>query len=211
MAAVQIDLDVPTQLPEIPVPAQRTALLLVDLQNESCHPDGKNYHPECVSAVTATAALVERARDYRCPVLWLRSVRRADQPVFTVYGVAPYRLEGSWNVEITPPLKPAPDEPVFLKYSHDCFYDTGLDEYLAGQGIVAPDWTFVVAGVALAGCVYVAATGLSHRGYRTVIPMDCVAPRTGPRALMTMDRLAHRSYSYNTHLLASSAGLNFVA
>jgi nicotinamidase-related amidase len=210
LAQVQVEIDVPTPLTSLAVPAARTAVLVVDMQNESCHPDGRNYeNPEAAAAVTATAALVDRARQHGCPVIWLQSVRRPDQPIFSVFDVAPYRLEGTWNVEITPPLLPRADEPVFKKYSHDCFYETGLDHYLARHQILGPEWTFLVTGVSFAGCVYVAVTGLSVRDYRVFVPMDCVSPQTGDRAAMTMSRLGHRSYAYNVALLGSSSGITF--
>jgi hypothetical protein len=41
--------------------------------------------------------------------------------------------------------------------------------------------------------------------------MDCVSPRSGDRAAMTMSRLAHRSYAFNVTLLAASSGLHFNA
>lgn len=209
MSKVQVEIEVPTPAAGVHVSAARTAVLVVDMQNESCHPDGKNYDPEAAQALPATAALVDRARAFGCPLMWLQSVRRVDQPVFSEFGVEPYRIEGTWNVEITPPLVPAAGEPVFVKYSHDCFNDTKLDAYLAEQGIAGPEWTVVVTGVSFAGCVYIAVTGLSVRDFRVIVPMDCVSPRTGPRALMTMSRLGHRSYAYNVQLLASSTALDF--
>jgi nicotinamidase-related amidase len=209
MTVAHVDIDVPTPLERLSVPAARTAVLVVDMQNESCEPEGRNYTVEAVSAVTATAELVDRAREHGCPVIWLKSVRRPDQPVFTAFGVEPYRLEGTWNVEITAPLEPAPGEAVIVKYSHDCFYDTELDEYLEERGVAGPDWTFVVTGVAFSGCVYIAVTGLSVRDFRVVVPMDCVSPRSDSRALTTMSRLGHRAYAHNVTLLESSVELEF--
>ncbi|HEY7176445.1 MAG TPA: isochorismatase family cysteine hydrolase [Micromonosporaceae bacterium] len=210
MPKVPVEIDVPTPRAELGVDADRTVVLVVDMQNESCHPDGKNYdNPEAASAVTATAELIERARTAGCRVIWLQSVRRRDQPIFSVFGVERYRIEGTWNVELAAPLKPLGDEPLFVKYSHDCFYNTDLDRYLAEQGVLGPDWTFVVTGVSFAGCVYIAVTGLSVRDYRVVVPMDCVSPQTGTRAQVTMSRLGHRSYSYNVTLVGSGAGLQF--
>lgn len=210
MPMVQLELDVPSLQSAVTLNPERTAVLVVDLQNESCHPDGKNYvTEEAVNAVAGTAALVERARENGCPVMWTQSVRRRDQPIFSVFGVEPYRIEGTWNVEITAPLKPREDEPVFKKYTHNCFFETGLDAYLAERGIAGPEWTVIATGVSFAGCVYVAATGLSVRDFRVVVPMDCVSPQTGSRALITMSRLMDRSYSYNLTVLDSSAGLQF--
>jgi nicotinamidase-related amidase len=206
---VSLELDLPTLPTEVSVPAKRTAVLVVDLQNESCHPDGRTYTIEGGEAARASAELVDRARAEGCPVIWLRSMRRPEQPLFSVFGVTPYKLQGTWNVEIAEPLKPAGDEPVFDKFSHDCFYQTGLDNYLQEHGILGPEWTFVVTGVSFAACAYIAATGLSVRDYRVVVPMDCVAPRTGPKAAMSISRLTDRGYAFNVTLVESSAGLRF--
>ena len=211
MGRMTVEIDVPELEQTIQIDPKRTAFLLIDIQNESCHPDGKNYTNADVNRMLdAVNALIGRAREHSCEVIWMQSVRRPDQPVFSVFGVEPYRLEGTWNVEFAAPLVPADGEPVFKKYSHDCFYETGLSAYLAERGIAGPEWTVVVVGVSYVGCVFVAVTGLSHRDFRVVIPIDCVAPNSGDRASITMARLAHRSYAYNVHQLESSLGLEFV-
>jgi nicotinamidase-related amidase len=37
------------------------------------------------------------------------------------------KLEGSWGAELIDELKPAPDEPLVVKRTHDCFYRTEMD------------------------------------------------------------------------------------
>ncbi len=210
MPKVTVELDVPDLRAEVTTDPSRTALLVVDLQNHSCHPQGYRFGgQEATDALSASEALVDRARAAGVPVLWLQSVRKPDAPIFTVYGVEPYRLEGTWDTQIAAPLSVNDGEPIFKKYSHDCFHETELEAYLAAEGITAPAWTFLVVGTSFSGCVYHAVTGLSVRDYRVLVPMNCVAPRTGNRAAMTLARLGHRSYSYNVELLVGSGAIRF--
>jgi hypothetical protein len=39
--------------------------------------------------------------------------------------------------------------------------------------------------------------GFSVRHYRTVLPLDCVAPREGPGVAATLWRYGHPAYAYN--------------
>lgn len=211
MPKVTVELDLPELQDKAEVNPHMTVLLVVDLQYESCHPAGYRYSgPEAMEAVHASAALVERARASGVRVIWLKSVRTPDQPIFTVYGHEPYRIDGTWNVEIVPPLEPLPDEPVIKKRTHNCFIDTGLADHLRAAGIAGPVWTFVVVGVSLTSCVMEAVKGLSNRDFRVLVPMDCVAPRTGDRAAVARYQLGQSTYKYNVATLTSSSVIAFV-
>ena len=194
---VTVDLQVPRLAVEATVDPAMTALLVVDLQNISCNPQSDSYAgDEAEEALHNSAAFVDRARAEGIRVLWLQSVRTPDRAEFSVWGRKPYRIDGTWEADIAPPLKPASDEPIFKKHSHDCFNNTDFEPYLKRNGIVGPVWTFIVVGVAFHGCVLYAVQGLSIRGYRVLVPMDCVYPRTGVHAASTLHRLGRGSYPY---------------
>ena len=59
-------------------PAQ-TALVVVDMQNGFCHPDGSLYAPDSEAAIEPCAELVERARDAGATVAFTRDVHPPDQ------------------------------------------------------------------------------------------------------------------------------------
>lgn len=192
-----IDIDIPEPV-ALRVDPERTLLVLVDLENEFCHPDGRLFlGPEAQDAVRGSAEAVARARAEGWRRVWIRSLRAPDAMEFTAFGRGPHLVEGSWAVEYTDPLNVAEGETVIEKRCHDCFTHTGLDRWLASEGIVGPQWHVLVAGVALNVCVDLAVTGFSVRDHRVGLLADCVAPATGPGAATTLWRFGQRAYSYN--------------
>lgn len=178
----------------------RTLLVIVDMENEFCHPSGALYlGEEAESAVTATQSLLDEARNAGCRVLWVRSVRDEDAIEFRAFGVAPHLMSGSWSVEFRSPLRPLAMEDIVEKRSHDCFNQTLLDETLRARGLEPPD-SILVAGVATDVCVSHAVLGFSVRGYRVAVLVDAVAPRSGPAAAATLWRFGTPGYSYNVHI-----------
>jgi nicotinamidase-related amidase len=194
---VEVELEVP-ELQEAYVDPAKTAVVLIDLENEFCDPKGANYIGEGgVETVYASARFIDRAREAGSKIIWVRSVREADALEFTVFHRPPHLIDGTWAVEDTPPLKVLEGEPVFKKHCHDCFSHTGLDDYLEGNRIMGPDWNIIVVGVALTVCVNHAVLGFSVRNYRVTVPLDCVAPREGGGAAATLWRYGHSVYAYN--------------
>lgn len=198
-----IDLDVPVPVP-MSVDADRTLVVVVDLENEFCTPSGMAYlGKQADAAVVATDALLKGARYAGTRVLWIRSVREPTSVEFRAFGVEPHLLRGSNSVEFTDPLAPYAGEKVIEKWSHDCFNQTGLDEWLREEGITAPEWSVLVTGVGLDVCVNHAVLGFSVRGYRVGVMLDCVAPNTGPAAAATLWRFGHAAYYYNIQVTTS--------
>jgi nicotinamidase-related amidase len=197
MTRVTVELDIP-EPKAVKADPRRTLVVLVDLENEWCAPEGDRYMGEEVGGVLRdVAALVIHARDAGARILWVRSVRRPDAIEVRAFGRTPRLLEGSWATEFTPPLAPAEGEKIVVKHSHDCFNGTGLDQWLTQQGIDPPDWTVMIAGVALDVCVNHAVLGFSVRDHRVVVLLDCVAPNVGSRAAATLVHYGYRGYSYN--------------
>jgi len=197
-----IEIDVPSPI-RLSVDPTRTLLVLVDMENEFCHPEGLLYlGPEAEDAARSSARAVERARAEGWQVVWVRSVRAVDAVEFVNFNRGPHLVEGSWAVEYRDPLHVRPGETVIEKRSHDCFNRTDLEAWLASRGIEGPDWHVLVAGVATNVCVDLAAMGFSVRDYRVGLLLDCVAPVTGPGAAITLWRYGQRAYSYNVTVTA---------
>lgn len=165
---------------DVPVEADRTALVIVDMQNDYVHPDGGlpaalGYPTDRLEADAGRMAAV------------LRRWREADQPVVHVRthqspstDSAPWRDRypdtdisicdpGSWGAAFYDGLEPAEGEPVVTKHRYSGFADTDLDLVLRSDGIET---------VALAGClthVCVEATGRDafHNDYYAVFLEDC--------------------------------------
>lgn len=193
----QVELDVPTAA-TMQIDPERTLLVLVDMENEFCHPDGRLYlGPEAEEAARRSADAAARARRDGWRIVWIRSVRAADAVEFTAFDRGPHLVQGTWAVDYREPLEVADGETVIEKRSHDCFNHSRLEGWLEEQGIAGPDWHVLVSGVATNICVDLAVTGFSVRDYRVGLLLDCVAPRSGPDASAVLARYAHRAYRYN--------------
>jgi nicotinamidase-related amidase len=92
-------------------------------------------------------------------------------------------------------LSPSPDDYVILKPKHSMFLGTPLDLVLESIGA----HTVIMAGVTTNSCVLISAGELFVRGYRLVVPRDCVQALT-PDAQGHSLRLMEESYKAETEL-----------
>jgi nicotinamidase-related amidase len=187
----------------------RSALMVVDMENEFCRPGGKAYLGQRgLAAVERASRMIERCRDVAIPIIFIRSIREPDAMEFRVFGQEPFLLRGTDGVEFAAGIAPRSDEPVIEKHSHDPFNHTELEATLERLGIRPGDHTVMVAGVATSVCVLCAVVGLSVRHFRVALLTDCAASGTERAEQMTYELLASRAYNYNV-TLTSSAGVSF--
>jgi nicotinamidase-related amidase len=187
------------------VPAERTALVVVDVENEFCHPDGKRFLGErAFAAVARLSALQARCREAGTPIVFVRSVREQDDLEFTDFGRSPMLIHDTWGVEYVPDIAPRAGEAVVEKHSHDAFNGTRLVSVLDELGIKpGAQHTVLVAGVATHICVACAVIGLSVRNYQPVLVADCSASSTERQEALAYELFSERAYSYNVRLSTS--------
>ena len=141
----------------------RTALLVIDFQNDFCHEDGffagaGHDVSTCMAAARSTARLIDEVRPYGIPVFYSRSIN----PERPAYRLPPLRFRapresdafragvggkntfepGSWGAQLVDELSPAPDEVVIDKSRYNMFHRTQLEEELRASGID----TILIAG-----------------------------------------------------------------
>lgn len=122
----------------------KTALLLIDLQNEVLHPKGTlagDLPTVASSLLDAVRRLVSWAREHKVPPIW---VRIAFRPGYvdasramrkTVDELAGRFLEGSWGAEIVDGIGRKEDDIVITKKRSSAFAGTELDFVLRGLGV----------------------------------------------------------------------------
>jgi nicotinamidase-related amidase len=200
---VMLELQVPKPQ-AVTVDPAKTALVIIDMENDFAKPEGYAYHsPRRGAVIQPIAGLLARCREAGLPVIFVQSIRDPDSPEFRIYGQEPYILRGTWGSQIVEELTPLPDEPVVEKNSHDPFNHTRLDDLLAERGIDPEEWTILVVGLGLANCVNCAVSGFSVRQYRVLLPMDCTAASSYEQELCLYQRFMQRGYSYNVTLTRS--------
>ena len=199
-----VELSYPTPVPVQLDPAQ-TLLLIVDMENESAHPDAALYMGEPVERIIPRIAALRRyVRESGGKVVHTQSVRKPEALEFKLFKNVVRKLEGTWGAEFIESLKPLPDEPVVVKYTHDCFYKTNMEELLEQLELKPGEARVIVTGVATRGCVQCAVTGFSIRDYYVYVPIDCTAQRDEKEMLQAFSLFAGFAYRYNVTMTQSS-------
>lgn len=169
---------------------EHTALVMIDMQNDFCHPDGAiGRRGEDLSFIQSSIphmqALLESARRAGVRVIHVRAeygaASASDVSLATGVdvGATACCAPGTWGAEIIDAVKPLPNEPVVVKHRFSGFTDTRLEMILRSLGIR----TVVMAGVATQCCVEATARDAALKDFYLVVPRDGVAARTRMRHL----------------------------
>jgi nicotinamidase-related amidase len=153
----------------------RTAIVVVDMQNGFCHPDGSLYAPGSEAAIEPITDLLAMGRAAGADVIFTRDVHPPEQfadahyyDEFDRWGE--HVLEGSWEAEIVADIAVEPDDHVVVKHTYDAFYRTDLDGYLDTHGID----DLLIAGTLANVCVLHTAGSAGLRDYRPVLVEDAI-------------------------------------
>jgi nicotinamidase-related amidase len=198
-----IELEYPT--PEaVTLPAADTLLLVVDMQNAEGHPKGPMYSGEQIEQVTRNiAALRDKVRAAGGKIVYTQSVRKLDSLELSLFKNRVRKLEGSWDVEFVDALKPAPGEPIIVKYTHDCFHKTGMEALLERLNFKPGKGRVIVTGVAARVCVQQAVTAFSIRDYYVYVPMDCTTQSDEKEILQAYSLFTGFGYRFNVKMTRS--------
>jgi nicotinamidase-related amidase len=153
----------------------RTAVVVVDMQNGFCHPDGSLYAPGSEAAIDPCATLVSRAREAGAQVVFTRDVHPPEQfedahyyDEFDRWGE--HVLEDSWEAELVDELDPTEEDLVVVKHTYDAFHQTQLEGYLDAHAID----DLVICGTLANVCVLHTASSAGLRDFRPVLVEDAV-------------------------------------
>jgi ureidoacrylate peracid hydrolase len=189
-------IDFPAQPQALRIDLKRTALIVIDMQNDFCTAGGWLHHIGVdVSATRAPVEPLNRLmpalRAAGSHVIWVNWGNRPDRlnlspSVLHVYkptgvGVglgdpapltgAPVLEKDSWGAAIIDELKPAPKDIHVDKFRMSGFWDGPLDSILRNLGAT----TLLFAGVNLDQCVLCTLQDGNFLGYDCVLVEDCAA------------------------------------
>lgn len=184
------------------VEPRSTALVVVDMQNDFCHPDGHfGKRGGDLSAVGPAAAMIEalvaEARRLGMLILWVRAhyddvnTGAAMADVFNRFGESGEGrcLAGSWGADWLEGLRPneAPNEVTVSKHRYSAFYDSPIDLFLRSNAIE----NIVVTGTSTDVCVESTVRDAFFHDYFVVVPADaaCARPDAHEASIGVMDRI----------------------
>jgi nicotinamidase-related amidase len=186
--------------------AAKTAVVVVDLQNDFCAPQGAlgrtGMAVEPLSAVIANVNRLTRcARDLGAAIVFLQSVYadrkgRLRAPAMARHAQrrwngrgadVPFLCDGHWGSELHADVAAHPSDIIVRKFAYDGFFRSRLGAVLRAADVRR----VIVAGVTTDVCVLFTSQEAYQRGYDVMIPDDCVAAYDSERHRAALRVLDH--------------------
>jgi len=174
----------------------KAAMLVIDMQNDFCHPDGWLAHigvdvTPARTPINPLKNLLPKLRSHAVPIIWINWGNRPDllnisaasrhvyNPTGSGVGLgdplpknnAPVLMAGSWAAQVVDELPPKPEDICVDKYRMSGFWDTPLDSILRNLGRT----TLFFGGVNADQCVMATLQDANFLGYDCILVKDCTA------------------------------------
>jgi len=190
------DVMTPTLSREIPIDPAHAAVLFIDVQNYTCHPNGGEYAAmDPIERDARYGAFFRTLRETAVPNMRkLQTACRAAhiEVLYTVIEALTkdgrdqsldYKISrlfvprGSWDALVLAGIAPHADEIVLPKTSSSVFISTNIDYVLRNLGVRS----LIIAGVLTDQCVDSAVRDACDLGYLVTVPTDACATLTQER------------------------------
>ncbi|PWY53214.1 cysteine hydrolase family protein [Pseudomonas sp. RW409] len=144
------------------LPAGKSALLVIDFQNE--YFTGRMPIPDGAKALANTRELIKFADSHKMPVYHVQHIAPAGSAVFAIDGE---------TVKFHPDMQPRAKDTVVQKSTVSVFASTDLDKRLKSAGIE----NLIISGLMTHACVAGAARDAAPLGYKVIVASDASATR----------------------------------
>lgn len=147
------------------------ALIIVDMLEEFTR--GRLRAEAAERIIPNIRSLLQFARSQGIPVIYaVDSHYPKIDTEFELWG--PHAVRGSPEAGVVEELKPLESDYVVHKRRYDAFFGTDLDMLLRELDVDA----VILTGIHTHICVQQTAAGAFYRGYKVIVPTDCVAAAT---------------------------------
>jgi nicotinamidase-related amidase len=205
----------------------KTALLVIDIQNDFCHPDGWLAHigvdvTPAREPIGPLKTLLPTLRQAQVPIIWVNWGNRPDllnlspatRHVYNPTGAgvglgdplptngSPVLTIGSWAAAVVDELEQKPEDIRIAKYRMSGFWDTPLDSILKNLGRA----TLLFAGVNADQCVMTTLQDANFLGYDCILLKDCTATTSPDYCWQATLYNVNQCFGFvsNSHALASA-------
>lgn len=155
------------------LPAQKTALIVVDMQNDFVKPEGALVVEAAEETVPHIRQLLTAARGAGVPIAYTQDTHFEGDPEWEIW--PEHCRADSWGWEIIEELKPLPGELVCQKNRYDGFYGTWLEHFLSRVWQVEH---VVIVGTVSNICVAHTAASAGLRWFHIVVPANGISALT---------------------------------
>jgi len=183
-------------LSELVVPS-KSAIIVVDVQNDFCEPDGAagkggKDTAAAMAMIPRLQRFLDAARAHGTNIIFVQTIHEpaTDSDVWVGRRANPEArncLKGTWGAEFTG-VTPQAHEPVVIKHRYSAFVNTRLDSVLRTLKVE----NLIVLGVATNVCVESTSRHGYMLDYNVVLVPDCCAAYD--QAAHDMTVLVHKKY-----------------
>ncbi len=143
-----------------------TAVIVVDMQNDFCHPDGALYAPGSEEAIEGVNDVLAATEDVTLTI-FTQDSHDNNAEEFEQWGE--HCVHGTWGQEIHDDVSDVADR-VVKKNTYDAFFDTDMSNLLNVHGID----TVIICGTLANVCVQETASSAALNGYSVAVAEDAV-------------------------------------
>ncbi len=155
------------------LPVQKTALIVVDMQNDFVKPEGALLVEAAEETVPRIRQLLTSARGAGLPIAYTQDTHFEGDPEWEIW--PEHCRADSWGWEIIEELKPLAGELVCQKNRYDGFYGTWLEHFLSRIWQVEH---LVIVGTVSNICVAHTAASAGLRWFHIVVPANGISALT---------------------------------
>ncbi len=163
------------ELSEVRKGGVRTALLVVDMQNDFIRfKNSPVYVPPAKKIIPRIIKLLTTCRKRKIPIVYALTSHKRDRSDWALLDKKYHRaycIENTPGIEIIPELNPQKGEYIIRKRRYSAFYKTGLDRLLKRLKVKR----LIVCGVTTSCCVSSTVRDAYFRDYEVVVVSDAVS------------------------------------
>jgi len=173
----------------------KPAIMVVDVINDFV--SGVLGSERAAKIVPNITRLLHHARDVGVPVVYVTDAHLPEgDREFDIW--PSHAIEGSEGAKVVDTLRPEEGDHHVKKRRYSGFYATGLDALLRELGVD----TLVLTGLVTNICVQHTAADAFFRGYRVIVPWDCVE---APTEEAQKTSLGYMEQMYGAEITSSEA------
>jgi len=151
----------------------KTAIIVIDMINDFV--TGVFKSERAIKIIPNIKRLLDFVRKQGIPIIYATDAHLPNvDSEFEVWG--PHATRGSWGAEIIGELKPKKGDFRIFKRKYSAFQGTDLDMLLRELKVD----TLILTGVVTDICIQHTAADAFFRGYRVIVPQDCVEAVDAP-------------------------------
>jgi nicotinamidase-related amidase len=155
--------------PEVQVDPEKTALIVVDMQNDFVKEGGTLRVPDAEATIPRIRTLLDLAHNTGVEVVYSQDTHNDGDPEWEIW--PEHTRENTWGWQIVDEIAPQEGDTVLRKVRYDAFYGTHLDHFLRLWGTE----TLILCGTVANICVHYTAASAALRWYDIVIPRDATS------------------------------------